>query len=327
MTPRLFFLVLVAFLTLGAASAHDSRPLVVTVKESGSTATLDWRAPPTVEAANAPVVRLAPPCRESAAPSPGLAGRAVYVCPDGVSSVSIAYGFFNPSLSTILRFERRGAPAETTMLPPEALSWAPDPAPRLATVAASYFKLGVHHIVIGVDHILFLCGLLILSGTLPRMLMTVTGFTLAHSVTLALVALGALRVSTPAVEATIALSIVFVAAEIARGNRATLAWRRPIIVASTFGLLHGAGFAAALGEIGIPQTERFAALLFFNVGVEAGQLVIIAAVLAAVGVLRRLRAAAQRRPVPFPRQATQIAGYALGIMSAFWLFERVAAAL
>ncbi|MBY0420888.1 MAG: HupE/UreJ family protein, partial [Parvularculaceae bacterium] len=201
MIARLLILAAIGLATfIGVASAHDSRPLVVTVKENGASATIDWRAPPTVDAGNAPVVRLAPPCQERRPSAPGLTGRVAYDCPDGVTSVSIAYGYFNPSLSTILRFERRGAPAETTMLPPDALQWTPAPTPQLATVAGSYFKLGVHHIVVGVDHILFLCGLLILAGTLPRMLLTVTGFTLAHSVTLALVALGVLQVSVPAVE-------------------------------------------------------------------------------------------------------------------------------
>ncbi|NWG92876.1 MAG: HupE/UreJ family protein, partial [Parvularculaceae bacterium] len=149
------------------------------------------------------------------------------------------------------------------------------------------------------------------------------GFTIAHSVTLALVALGLLRVSVPAVEAVIALSIVFLATEIARGDKTTLAWRRPVLVASAFGLAHGAGFAAALGEVGLPKTETLGALLFFNLGVEAGQVAIIAAVFAMLFAVRRAVPiiAALLRLGLFRRAG----GYALGVVSGYWFIERAAA--
>lgn len=323
---RALILVLCALLFVAPAAAHDSRPLVVKLDVVGDVVRLSWRAPPSVDAANAPTVSLAPPCSASTPPRPALEGRSVYVCPKELSPLSVRYGFYNPSLSTVIRVEREGARPETALLRPDQPDWTPKRAPAFASVASSYFGLGVEHILIGIDHILFLAGLLILARTAPRILVTVTGFTLAHSVTLAAVALGYLDVSIPAVEAAIALSIVFVAAEIVRGDKRTLAWRRPVIVASAFGLLHGAGFAAALGEIGLPQAERLAALLFFNLGVEAGQLVIVVAALGAVAAVGRLRVLAGR-PRPFPQPAREIAGYALGLVAAYWLVARTAAAL
>jgi hydrogenase/urease accessory protein HupE len=323
--------VLIFFFCLFApgAAAHDARPLAVTlVEEADGRLRLDWRAPGSVDAGNAPRARLAgcDPLHDE--PPHGLAGRALYRCPDGFGAarLEIDYPWYNPSLSTLLRIDRGGV-VETVLLAPDRLTWSAGTAgpAQGGGVAGGYFLLGVEHILIGIDHVLFLAGLLILARTPGRILLTVTGFTLAHSVTLILVALDVVRVSIPAVEATIALSVVFVAAEIARANRETLAWRRPAIAAAAFGLLHGAGFAAALGEIGLPAAEKVAALLFFNLGVEAGQLLLVAA---ALGGWAALRATARRLPAR-PAFATVDAGrtmlaYAIGIAAAFWCVERVA---
>ena len=151
-------------------------------------------------------------------------------------------------------------------------------------VAGTYLGLGVEHILTGIDHLLFVLALLLLTTGTWRLLKTVTAFTVAHSITLALATLGLVHVPPKPVEAVIALSIVFVAAEIlhARRGRIGLAARMPWIVAFTFGLLHGFGFAGALSEVGLPAGQIPVALLFFNLGVEAGQLLFIAAVLALV---------------------------------------------
>ena len=148
-------------------------------------------------------------------------------------------------------------------------------------MAGVYLKLGVEHILFGVDHLLFVLALLIITDGTMRLIKTVTAFTVAHSITLTAATLGFVHVPQPPVEATIALSIVFVAAEIVhqRGGREGITARAPWVVAFTFGLLHGFGFAGALSEIGLPQGDIPLALLFFNVGVEVGQLLFIAAVL------------------------------------------------
>ena len=138
-----------------------------------------------------------------------------------------------------------------------------------------------------------------------------------------------MRIPVPPVEAVIALSIVFLATEIARNNRDTLTWRYPVAVSGSFGLLHGFGFASVLQEIGLPQTEVPAALLFFNVGVEIGQVMFVVALIAATSlVLRVWRRSGHLRDVGdtalLPQSLSTPAAYVIGCGSAFWLFERVA---
>lgn len=329
MIGRFFFGVIAAAFLVSAAEAHDARPLVVKVVLSGDNAFLSWRTPPSVDAGNAPLVTIAEPCtpRSDGGARASLEGRRAYVCPNGLTRIDILYPFYNPSLSTVIRVDAGGSKTHSVLLTPDESQWTPAGEAGFWSVARAYFGLGVEHILIGIDHVLFVGGLLMLAGSLPRILVTITGFTVAHSLTLGLVALGVLSISIPAVEAVIALSIVFVAAEIARGRRNTLAWTRPVLVASAFGLLHGAGFAAALGEIGLPDTERLAALVSFNLGVEAGQLLIVAAAFGAYHALHWLRARYFGAPTPFPALAPKLAAYGLGIVSAFWLIERSMSAL
>ena len=182
-------------------------------------------------------------------------------------------------------------------------------------VARAYGVLGVEHILSGLDHLMFVIGLLFLVGFNRRLLWTITAFTLAHSLTLALSALGLLTLRPPPVEATIALSIMLVASE-ALGKQQTLSRRWPALVAFLFGLVHGLGFAGALKEIGLPDNHLTVALLTFNLGVEAGQLMVVAACWALWRLLARWpRAAAASTP----------ALYAIGSLAAFWTIGRVVA--
>ena len=320
----LFAVVLVcAACQAGAAAAHDSRPLFIELTETADGG-IDLRttAPTAVDRENAPRVTLKAPCVETrrAAPDPRRQ-RALFDCAISDAAIEIDWPAFNPSISTLIRATYANGQTKTAILEPSETEWRAPAPDDFEGVARSYFRIGVGHIVGGVDHLLFLAGLLLIARTARRTLVTVTGFTLAHSLTLALVALNLVRVSAPATEAVIALSVVFLAVEIARGDRSTIAWRRPILVAAAFGLVHGAGFAAALGEIGLPKTETVAALLFFNVGVEAGQIAIIAGAFFAVAALRRLPALSQRGAAP--ASLHRVAGYALGIVSAYWFIERV----
>lgn len=185
-------------------------------------------------------------------------------------------------------------------------------------VAAEYLKLGVGHILLGIDHLLFILGLLLITRGTLRLIKTVTAFTVAHSITLALATLGYVHVPPAPVEALIALSIVFVAVEVVnlhRGREGVTA-RMPWIVAFAFGLLHGLGFAGALSEVGLPAGHVPTALLFFNIGVEIGQLIFVAAVLGLLFAIRRSR-------IAWPRTADLAAPYAIGIIAMFWVFERV----
>lgn len=310
------------------ALAHDSRPLFIELTEApGGAIALRSATPATVDSGNAPVISLSPPCtQESRTSANPLQQSAHYRCAFDRASIMIAWPLYNPSISTLVRVVYANGETRTAVLDPSAKEWRVPAPDSFEGVAGSYFRIGVFHILGGVDHLLFLAGVLIIAGTPRRMFVTVTGFTVAHSMTLALVALGLVRVSIPATEAVIALSIVFLATEIARGDRKTLAWRRPALIASAFGLVHGAGFAAALGDIGLPKTETIAALLFFNVGVEAGQIAMIAIAFAGVFAARRLitPAVIAKAAAASPVSALRAAGYALGIISGYWFIERLA---
>ena len=186
-------------------------------------------------------------------------------------------------------------------------------------VAGDYTVLGVEHILSGFDHLTFVFALLLIVSGARRLLITVTAFTLAHSITLAAATLGMMWVPGPPVEATIALSILFLASELVKVNRGlpSLTAQYPWIVAFVFGLLHGFGFAGALSDVGLPQNEVPLALLMFNVGVELGQLLFIAAVLALLAVVRKVR-------IEWPAWAHQLPAYGIGSIAAFWFIERVA---
>jgi len=220
----------------------------------------------------------------------------------------------------LARIERLDGTSQVESLPPGRATFTVEPPLGLAQTAVTYLVLGVEHILGGIDHLLFVLALLLIVRGFRRIAITVTAFTLAHSLTLAAATLGFVLVPGPPVEAIIALSIVFVAAEVVRGLRGTpgLTARAPWVVAFSFGLLHGFGFAGALAEVGLPQKAIPLALLTFNVGVELGQLLFVAAVLAMVSLAARL-------PVRAPRWAAWVPPYAIGAVAMFWLLERVAA--
>jgi hydrogenase/urease accessory protein HupE len=191
-------------------------------------------------------------------------------------------------------------------------------------VAAAYLSHGVEHILFGFDHLLFVLALVLIVPNRRVLLWTITAFTLAHSITLSLATLGVVHVPGPPVEATIALSIILLACEIVRLRRGepSLTARWPWVVAFTFGLLHGFGFAGALIDIGLPQNDIPLALFSFNVGVEVGQLIFIGAVLAVPAAAKRIDF-----PPTIEQHALSAATYAIGTMAAFWFIERLAAFL
>ena len=185
-------------------------------------------------------------------------------------------------------------------------------------VARSYFVLGVEHILEGYDHLLFVIALVLLIGRTGAVIKAASAFTVAHSITLIGSTLGIVGLAQAPVEALVALSIVFLAVEIVKRDpdRPSLTERKPWLVAFLFGLIHGFGFAGALREIGLPESDVPTALLTFNLGVEAGQLVIVAAVMALIALTRRFAAAALH-------PATITATYLIGTISSFWFIERI----
>ena len=182
-------------------------------------------------------------------------------------------------------------------------------------VMGDYTWLGAEHIWGGIDHLLFVFGLLLLVGGGTRLLWTITAFTVGHSITLSLVTLGFFDYPVALVEFTIALSIFVLAVELTRRQRNDVLWRNPWWLAGGFGLLHGMGFAGALAETGLPQDNVPLALLFFNIGIELGQIAFIAVILAVWYLLRKPLASWQERLLPIPV-------YILGALSAMWCIER-----
>lgn len=193
--------------------------------------------------------------------------------------------------------------------------------------AKRYTKLGIEHILIGIDHLLFVLALLFIVGGGWRLVKTVTAFTIAHSITLGLATLGYIQVAGAPVEAAIALSIVFLCVEIvhARQGRAGITFTYPWIVAFSFGLLHGLGFAGALSAIGLPPSEIPLALLFFNVGVELGQLVFVFGVLAVMVIMNQGLGLTRESGIYLKGERAVV--YIIGVLSSYWLIERTMAVL
>lgn len=243
----------------------------------------------------------------------GLTGGTIHI--DGLRTTAI---------DVLVRVERLDGSTQLARLTPSSPSFVVEATPSKTQVIHSYLALGVEHILGGIDHLLFVLALLIITRGSWRLVKTVTAFTVAHSITLSLAALGFVQVPPAPVEAVIALSIVFVAAEMVHGRqgRPGLTERAPWVVAFTFGLLHGFGFAGALSQIGLPQLDIPLALFSFNVGVEIGQLLFIASVFAVVAVARHIT-----RLVDLPQTvwAWRVAPYAIGTVSAFWVMQRLAA--
>jgi hypothetical protein len=212
----------------------------------------------------------------------------------------------------MVKVDTRGGEHGTFILRPE------NPTLNLATETPGnlgYLVIGIEHLIFGIDHVLFVVGLVLLIRAPIMLLKTVTGFTVAHSITLALSVMGWVRLDQGPVEAVIALSIVFLARELLEdeAHRSRLTRAAPWIMAFVFGLLHGLGFAGALADIGLPDDDLWIALLLFNVGIEIGQLVIIAALLAGGWLLYRLWD---------PRRLLQAGTWVMGSIAAFWTIDR-----
>jgi len=251
-------------------------------------------------------------------------------CPGGLAGKTFTVaGLPQTQTDVLLRIDYLDGSASNQRLTPAAPTVTIPPRPSMLEVVGTYLVIGVEHILLGIDHLLFVLALLLLVQGLGRLVATVTAFTVAHSITLGAATLGFVHVPSAPVEAIIALSILFLAAALARGHIATqrsatqpadadLTGRFPWLVAFAFGLLHGFGFAGALSEVGLPEEAVPLALLFFNVGVELGQLVFIAAVLGLGWLVRR---SATRVPTKW-RPAV---AYGIGSVAAFWAVERTLA--
>jgi hydrogenase/urease accessory protein HupE len=324
---------LVLVCAAGAAMAHEVRPgyLEIAEMEPGLYDVL-WKVPARGELRLALYARLPADCKGQTDTGSFVGGAFVSrwraTCPRGLVGQRIAVDGLSATRTDVLvRIAHLGGAVQTTRLTPEAPALEVTAVPTAGEVARTYFVLGVEHILLGIDHLLFVLGLLLLVGNWKRLIVTVTAFTVAHSITLAAATLGLVHVPQAPVEAVIALSVMFVAAEILRAahGRTSLTARVPWVVAFVFGLLHGLGFAGALREVGLPQTDIPLALLFFNVGVEVGQLAFIAAMVAVLAVIARLSKSPDGRAGGTWRAEALVRAplaYLIGCTAAYWTIDR-----
>jgi hydrogenase/urease accessory protein HupE len=325
-------LVIVVFLggMTASSSAHELQPgyleLRLIDKDEYS---VIWKVPANRGRPMAIAARLPANCTPPMPEQPIWDGTAYVArwsvtCPGGLEGGIIQIeGLAKTSTDVLVRFDYADGVNEARRLTPGTPSFTVPTQPNPFEVARAYLLLGVEHILSGFDHLLFVLALLLLVKGSRRILVTVTAFTLAHSLTLAVATLGLIHIGGPPVEATIALSIVFIAVEIiqSRNGKPGLTERYPWVVAFTFGLLHGFGFAGALTELGLPQKSIPVALLLFNVGVEIGQLLFIAAIFAVAALARQF---VRRVHVPRPEWAWAVPPYLIGSVAAFWVIQRVA---
>lgn len=324
---RLLLLAMVLIsLNSAPALADDNRPLTVAIDEQrGDLVRLTWKVPANVEPRHVPSLSAGSACsaagRQRNWSDPiGHWREETWRCPAGIADhrIAIAYPFANPNLATIVRYRRLGArDPQTLLLQPHNASFALERKDIGKGSFGAFLLLGIKHIWTGFDHLLFVAALIFIAGTPRRIFSTITGFTIAHSVTLGLAALELVRLPTSTIEAVIALSIVFLAVEIVKGPRDTLTWRKPIVVAGAFGLLHGFGFAVVLKQVGLPGDGLVTALLAFNLGIELGQIAFAVAVLLLLRIGNHLCA---RLGTSLP--AARVAGYGVGTLASFWMFER-----
>jgi len=245
--------------------------------------------------------------------------------PQGLDGKAIFFSQLSETrIDVLARLVRLDGSVQLERILPVSPRFVAKPSPGSLEVIKAYTVLGIEHILTGFDHLLYVLGMLILVGGWRRIVATMSAFTATHSLTLTAAALGWVHVPQPPVEACIALSILFVAREIVQAHRGRpgITARWPWVVSFAFGLMHGFGFAGALAEVGLPQSSIPIALLFFNVGVEIGQLMFVGAVLAVIAAGWR---AAQRLRLSQTAWLSRIAPYAIGGLASLWLVERVTA--
>jgi hydrogenase/urease accessory protein HupE len=238
---------------------------------------------------------------------------------DSLNGQKIIIEGLNSTMTDVLvNIRFKNGESITRLLKPVSSSFIIERTKQVSVPVAAYLQLGINHILFGIDHLLFVLGLLLLVNGTRRLIKTITAFTIAHSFTLALATLHLINVQQSAAEATIALSIMFLALELVRHyqGRDGLTFHNPWVVAFVFGLLHGFGFAGALNEIGLPASSIPLALFLFNVGVEIGQLLFVSVALGIIWVLKKWGP-------PFPLWTRYLAPYFIGGLAAFWLVQRV----
>jgi hydrogenase/urease accessory protein HupE len=314
--------------SMSGALGHESRPAYLQITETAPQRyDVVWRTP-LLSGMRLPVVlRFPDDVRNVTEPAvrefpDSLVERRLIEANEGLAGKRIELVGLQATITDVLvRVQMLGGAHSTTLVHPSR-PWIEIAGSRGSlAVAGAYLMHGIEHILFGFDHLLFVFALILIVRSGRMLFWTITAFTVAHSITLSLAVLGIVHVPGPPVEASIALSILLLACELMWSQRgqASLTARWPWLVAFSFGLLHGFGFAGALTEIGLPRGDVPLALFSFNIGVEIGQLMFVGAVLAAWVVVRR---------VTFPqiveRHALTAATYGIGILAAYWFIDRLA---
>ncbi len=311
---------------LPSARAHESRPAYLELKEMapGQFSVL-WRTPVLAGTRLPVALKLPDDARNLSEPRVQelsdslLERRSIDTGQTGLAGKRIEFPGLQLTITDVLvRIEQLDGTHATELVRP-AHPWMEIARPRgtLAT-AGVFLTQGIEHILLGVDHLLFVLGLLLIVRTPWMLVKTITAFTVAHSITLATATLGYASVPAPPLNAAIALSILFLGPEIIRTWRGETSFtiRHPWVVAFAFGLLHGFGFASGLAAIGLPQADIPLALLMFNVGVEIGQLAFVALILLMVRAFKVLE-------VHWPRSVELLPAYVVGSLGAFWTIQRL----
>ncbi|HEX5886909.1 MAG TPA: HupE/UreJ family protein [Pyrinomonadaceae bacterium] len=326
----LVLVVLCGLFTTSRVFAHEVRPAYLQLHQTGAeTYDVLWKVPGRGEDLRLSIyVELPKNCTSESQPR-GTFGDNAFTeqwgirCANGLIGNSVRIDGLKATMTDVLvRIERLDGTTQITRLTPGAPAFVVEAAPRVTQVGKTYLLLGIEHILTGWDHLLYILAMLMLVKGWKRVVATMSAFTATHSLTLTAAALGWVDVPQRPVEACIALSILFVASEIVRernGNSGLTA-RWPWAISFTFGLLHGFGFAGALAEVGLPQKAIPVALLFFNLGVEVGQLIFVVGVFAVALLAQQ---ASRRFTQPRPTWSWRVPPYAIGAVAAFWFLQRL----
>jgi hypothetical protein len=323
---RLLLLVALALVCVRPAAAHETRPGFLELRETGPGAySLLWKRPTGGEVE----IRINPVIPEGCAlvtedrqqqVSPGaVVVRGLLRCEGGLKGKVLRIAGLETTITDVLvRIHHADGRLESHLLRPASPVVTLGGSTTGAERVMAYLRLGVQHILLGIDHLLFVLGLLLIVQSTGMLVKTITAFTLAHSITLAIATLGYASAPALPLNAAIALSILFLGPEIVRRWRGETSFtiRHPWVVAFAFGLLHGFGFASGLTAMGLPQPEIPLALLLFNVGVEIGQLFF-------VGLILLLGRSFRTLEIRWPRMVEMLPGYAVGSLGAFWTIQRV----
>lgn len=306
--------------------AHEARPAYLQLKQTSSDSfDLLWKVPAQGDNLRLGLYVQLPESTVRLSEPHGMFVGGAYVErwkfrePDGLVGSTIHIDGLRHTLTDVLvRIERLDGTTQVARLMPESPSIVVTAAPNSWEIVNTYFWIGVEHILLGIDHLLFVLGLLLLVDSKFALVKTITAFTLAHSITLALSVFSVVHVPEAPLNCMIALSILFLGPEIVRKWRGQTSFtlRHPWVVSFTFGLLHGIGFASGLTLTGLPRGDVPSALLFFNLGVEAGQL---AFVLLAIVIAR----SAHMLELDRDRWVQRLPAYTVGSLGAFWTLQRV----